>query len=867
MRNLPRGWSPKTFTRSPRRVGRGWTAVALVVAVLGSTIGVETASSARAAVAPRTSTCESKPWTKASYQASSTPAALATLVLGCLKHLNPTTYLHDEVGIVSLNAYPWFENVNEFGLTSTVQQALAKLGMPPITLQDGPEGIITRTSPSPTAMPNELALGATFDTQMASLYGTTLGAQAHEMGYDSLQAPDLNLTRVPSWGRASESFGESPVLAGEMGAAESVAIAGQHLIPVLKHFGPYSQETNRKFLNQQITAKALEEVYVRPFTFALRALLPQLHAGGHAVAIMCSYGNVNATKACRSPVLNWELAALGINALIRSDLDVKVDPSALLLNGVDLIKPMNTAELTRALGTSGVETALDQAVIQVFRTEFADGLVNGVVTAAVGHPLTATLANKGHQAAIEIMQRAGVLLKNTGVLPLSASSGRIAVIGDNGVANSCVALSASLARTLGTASTCTNDAHVSLPSLVLFHGLPIVHKPANRVTYFTCHQSGPYVLTVTTMGNTKLTMNGRTVVSTQGLAEYSVQRTALVRLTTNWRYTMDVTWQGAPPTVVVTREQPSIYAAVAATKGARVAVVIASDYAREGMDRSSLDLPGAQEAVISAVAARVPTIVLLATDGAVVMPWLSQVQGVLEVWNPTGGTQLDRIAVQYVPAWVRLLDGSANPSGRLPETFPASAGGSPMGDPAFWPGIGSNVNLNQPPDLGVGIGMPWYRTAGWPVQFPFGFGLSYTTYQLTGGSLSTSGSGLQMTVNVRDTGGVAGIEPIEVYANFPSTLGEPRVQLVGFGTASFTAANAKYKTVLHVAIPISPDALTVWYRNAMRVLKGSYCLEASTYDGDPHSWTTGSVTLAPGAPSPSVTTAGTSSLSPGSCPL
>ena len=837
-----------------------------MVAGATSSVGFESVSSARSMAAPRTSTCEAKPWTKASYQAGSSPDALAVMVFTCLKQLHPSTYRHDEVGIVALNAYPWFQNVNEFGLTSTVQQDLAHLGMPPITLQDGPGGIITKTSPSPTAMPNELALGATFDTSMASLYGATLGAQARAMGYDGLQAPNLNVVRVPSWGRASESIGESPVLVGTMGAAEAVAIESQHLIAVLKHFGPYSQETNRKFLNQQITTRALEEVYVRPFTFALRALNPQLHAGGHAVAIMCSYGNVNSTKACRSPVLNQELASLGINALVRSDLDVKVDPSALLLNGVDLIKPMNTGELTKGLNHGSVATALDQAVIEIFRTEFADGLVNGVVTAAKGHPLPRSLANQGRQSATTILQRAAVLLKNSGVLPLSSSSGRIAVIADNNMVNSCASLSASLARSLGTGATCTNDAHVSLPSEVLFKNLPVVHKPGSRLRYFTAHQSGPYVFTVTTMGNTKLTMNGRTIISTVGLAEAQIQRTVLVRLTAGAKYAFVLTWRGAPPTGVITREQNAINAAIRATQGAKVAVVIAYDLAREGMDRSTLALPGAQEAIISAVAARVPTVVLLASDGAVTMPWINQVQAVLEVWNPTGGTQLDRIATQYVPAWVHLLDGAVNPSGRLPVTFPITAGQSPMGVPAFWPGLGSQVNLNQPPSTGVGIGLPWYRAAGWPVLFPFGFGLSYTTYQLFGGSLTTNGSGLQMTVNVRDTGGVGGVEPIQVYANFPTGLGEPRSQLVGFGTVSFTKSDAQRGTLLHAMVQVSPDALSVWSYSAMRIIKGSYCLQASTFSGDPHSWTTGPITLSPGTSGLSVTTSGTSPLTSGSCP-
>ena len=229
-----------------RRLSRASIVAAVAVAVVAVGIGVQGAADARNARTITKSQCYARPWTNPTYQSLYSHAALADDVLTCLKDLFPTTFRHDEVGIVALNSYPWFQNVNEFGLTSTVQKDIAYLGLPPITLQDGPEGLITKTSPSPTSLPNDLALGATFDTSLASLYGTVLGAQAHGMGYDGVQAPNLNLTRVPSWGRASESFGESPVLAGEMGAAEVVALENQHVIPIIKHFGPYSQETDRK---------------------------------------------------------------------------------------------------------------------------------------------------------------------------------------------------------------------------------------------------------------------------------------------------------------------------------------------------------------------------------------------------------------------------------------------------------------------------------------------------------------------------------------------------------------------------------------------------------------------------------------------
>jgi beta-glucosidase len=829
------------------------------------TLGVASASSAHVAPSVSKSTCAAKPWTQASYQASSSPSALASLVISCLQLEYPKSYLHDEVGIVALNSYPWFQNINEFGNGSSVQDQLASLGIPPLSLQDGPGGIITHASPSPTPMPDDLALGATFDTSMATLYGSVLGGQAHAMGYDSLQAPNLNLLRVPTWGRAFESFGEAPVLAGEMGAAEAVAIAEQHVIPVLKHFGPYSQDTDRRALNQIVSEKALEELYVRPFTIALRALLPLLHEGNHAVGIMCSYGNVNSLKACRSPLLAQELNYVGVNALVRSDLDVEVNPSALVLNGVDLIKPMDTGELVAALSSQGVDAALRASATQVIETEFEAGLVNGKSLSAVPHRLSSTMSGQGALNANLIEQRAAVLLKNDGVLPLSTSSGpKIAVISDGELPATCQDLAGTLTRALRVSATCTDAAKVSLPETKLFPGLLVNRSGVTRHDSFTAPVKGPYVVVVTTLGNTSLSMGGTNLVNTQGLAEFNVQRTALVQMNAGQKYNFTLTYHGAVPSVVIIRYQNEVHEAVAAAKGAKLAIFLAYDLSREGMDRSSLQLPYAQNAIIPAIAAQVPTVVVVGSDGAVTMPWLSAVNAVLEVWNPTGSIQQDSIFARYVTAWTNLLDGSADPSGRLPVTFPVSTNQSPAGVSSFWPGNGTNANLNDAPDQGVGIGMTWYRAAGWPVLFPFGYGLSYTTFQTLGGSLQSSSSGLSMAVTVRDDGNYAGAEPIQVYADWPNSAGEPQQQLVGFGTAVFTKSQANSLGTDRVTIPLSPDAFTALVGSTNRLVSGSYCLEAATYDGDPHAWSTGSVTLTSNGKQLSV--AGTDNLTQSTCP-
>ena len=837
----------------------------LTAVVAAACVGVGATARAGAGPDARTASCRGNPWTTKAAQQGATPLQLAEQVLACMKAAFPATYRHDEVGLVALNSYPWFQNVNEFGLTSTVQQDMAKLGMPPITLQDGPEGLITRTHPSPTRLPNELALGATFDPSLAALYGNVLGSQAKVMGYDAVQAPDLNLVRTATWGRASESFGESPVLAGELGGVEALAMERWGIIPVLKHFGPYSQDTDRRLLDQKVNDKTFNELYVRPFTLALRTIAPILKAGGHAVGIMCSYGNVNQQKACRSDALAVELNTIGIQALVRSDLDVKVNPTALLLNGIDLVKPMDSGQLVAALGNPAIDSALDLAVTNIFETEFAGGLVNGRTVAARPHPLSHVQAYVGTQDAISIEQRAVVLLKNQGLLPLSAGAGRIAVIGDRTLPNTCHALAQTLGIALSVPSTCTNDGLGALPSTVLFHGLHVSHSLTQRTTTYTAPVRGPYVLTVATLGNTRLLVDGAQVMSTQGLAEFQVQRTSMVTLNAGTTHAITVQWRGAPPHVTITREQAAVNAAVNGVAGARVAIVLAYDLAREGMDRNSLDLPGVQNAVIAAVASRVPTIVLLATDGAVTMPWLSSVRAVMEVWDPTGMDAPDVVLAPYTAAWRNLLTGVADPSGRLPVTFPVYGALSPLADQSFWPGYNSVVDLNQPPNHGLGIGLPWYRATGWPVAFPFGFGLSYTTFQLLGGSVTNGPGGLQMTVAVRDTGALGGTMPVEVYANFPSALGEPARELVGFGVVGFTRAEAHGTTVKRVTIALAADALSTWTGTSMHVQRGAYCLAASAYNGDPHSVSTGSVTLT-ATSAGAAAIVGSAGLSAGNCP-
>jgi beta-glucosidase len=242
------------------------------------------------------------------------------------------------------------------------------------------------------------------------------------------------------------------------------------------------------------------------------------------------------------------------------------------------------------------------------------------------------------------------------------------------------------------------------------------------------------------------------------------------------------------------------YPAAAATNAtaAQVAIVFVSQWASEGMDETSLSLtdltsatPVDQNALVEAVAAANPnTIVVVESGGPILMPWLSQVSAVLEAWYPgqSGG-----------PAIADLLFGVTNPSGKLPVTFPASEAQLPR------------PVIPQPPDdvtpfnvdytiEGYNVGYKWYDVNGLTPLFPFGYGLSYTTFSITNAAIvnnlsSTTNPNFQVTFNLANTGAVDGAEVAQVYLGLPASTSEPPKRLVGWQKALLPAGSSQAVTI------------------------------------------------------------------------
>ena len=241
-----------------------------------------------------------------------------------------------------------------------------------------------------------------------------------------------------------------------------------------------------------------------------------------------------------------------------------------------------------------------------------------------------------------------------------------------------------------------------------------------------------------------------------------------------------------------------VAAAVAAAKAAEVAVVFVWQWESEGEDLDSLALPEGQDALIAAVAAANPrTVVVLETGTAVTMPWLDKTGAVLEAWY-AGSKGADAVG--------DLLVGAAMPSGKLPMTFPKSEADLPhptLVKPATPEPPDGVLSFKVNYDEGLKVGYKWYDAERKPVLFPFGFGLTYTTFRYSG--LSVAADGSAATFAVKNTGARAGVETAEVYAGLPASAGEPPKRLIGWSRVKLAPGEEQ-----RVTVAIAPQMLMVW---------------------------------------------------------
>ncbi|MGZ4262877.1 MAG: beta-glucosidase [Solirubrobacteraceae bacterium] len=588
------------------------------------------------------------------------------------------------------------------------------LCIPDLVLNDAGQGVGDLETDT-TAFPAAIAQSSSWDPSLQWRFGAALGWQAWHKGINVQLAPGIEIDRVPVNGRNFEYMSEDPYLAAQGAVAEVRGIRSNPVIATVKHYVANSQETNRMTVSSDVDQRTLEEIYTAPYEAAVKQ--------GHAGSVMCSYNRINGTYACenRDTLTTILKRQFGFTGFVMSDWGGTHSTVEAANAGLDMemdLKPGQyfTAPLKTAVQDGQVPMSrLDDMVTRIVRTMFAVGIFDH--PAAIEPAAAAANVQRPQDIALarSLSEEGTVLLKNERqVLPLTGSGKRIAVIGPGA----------------GPAG-----------AQQFYNGAGSGHIP----------ESGAKPDVVTPL---------------QGITQRALADGDLVTYA-----------DGSVPA-----------AATLAAKAADVAIVFVGSEDSEGVDRSTLDLssgncslvgcqpqPVDQDSLISQVAAANPhTIVVLNTGGPVLMPWLNQVQGLLEAWYPG---QQDGNAI------AALLFGDVDPAAKVPETFPASRSDLPTPTPQQYPGVNDAAGIPHATySEGMLVGYRWYDAKHITPLFPFGFGLSYTTFALRDLHLSPGGRPALATATftVADTGPRLGAEVAQLYVTDPRNAGEPPKQLKGF---------------------------------------------------------------------------------------
>ncbi len=303
---------------------------------------------------------------------------------------------------------------------------IPRLGIPAFQITNGPAGAGpggTRPQAKATALPSPLSLAATWDPELANLNGTIIGAESRDLGSGLVEAPTINIVRVPQNGRTFEGYGEDPYLAGQISVNNIIGMQSQGVIANVKHYAANNQETNRFSVNEEIDERTLREIYLPAFEASVKQ--------GHVDSLMCAYPRVNGTYCCENDLLLNQILRKewGFEGFITSDFGAVHSTVASAMAGLDLEMPNGkyfTDELKSAVQSGKVPVSvIDDKLIRRFRTMMRVGVFD--------HPpaVKELLAQPNGASARRLAEEGMVLLKNDGgVLPLDAAHLKsIAVIG------------------------------------------------------------------------------------------------------------------------------------------------------------------------------------------------------------------------------------------------------------------------------------------------------------------------------------------------------------------------------------------------------------------------------------------------------
>ena len=737
--------------------------------------------------------------------------------------------------------------------------AIPRLGIPEMSMVDAGQGVrggMKSTQGPATAFPSGVAMGSTWDTELLKRIGAAIGEEALNKGTGSqvLLGPAVNIHRSPLGGRNGEYFSEDPYLSARLGVSYIQGVQGVGAAACIKHFACNNEEVDRDFVDVKVGERALREIYLPSFEAGVKE--------GKVWTVMSSYNKVNGSHASANPYLLTDVLkkGWGFDGMVMSDWG-GVHETAVVQAGNDLEMPGNrdvTPEKLAAAIDNGTVTqaAIDDSAQRVLRTLIRAGLLDGEPR----KPDPKVVNSPEHRAlAYEAATKGVVLLKNEGhLLPLDRKAVRsIAVIGEPAKALQIGALGSPEVKPLATAEILPGieklagkrtditfvparlsaepmpESAVTVPGKkdargfraeyfknTNLEGEPALVRTEKTIRLDTKESPAPGIpatgysirwtgtLTAPATGTYQIAFTGddgfRVFLDDKPIIELwkpGSSNTLLAKadLEKGKAYALRVEFfQGSGNAVAKLNWQtPSKtpYAeAVAAAKKSDIAIVAASTMRNEGEgnDRPSMDLPLEQAALIRAVAAANPKTIVVLNNGTPVtmQDWINNVPAVLETWFPgqEGGT-----------AAAAILFGDVNPSGRLPDTLGMKREDYP--DFGNFPGAGDYAKRESTVkyDEGIYVGYRHFDKKNIQPAFPFGHGLSYTTFDYQNLKLSQSGvpvgTSILASVDVTNTGKRAGDDVVQLYVHDPKPqVDKPVRELKGFERVSLEPGETKTVT-------------------------------------------------------------------------
>ena len=642
-----------------------------------------------------------------------------------------------------------------------------RLGIPEVWCTDGPHGIRAEvlwdewdqagwTNDSITAFPALSGLAATWDRELSRLYGKSIGEEARYRNKTVLLGPGVNIYRFPLNGRNFEYMGEDPYLAGEMVVPYVEGVQSNGVAVCVKHFALNNSEVNRHVANTIVDDRTLYEIYLPAFKAAVQK--------GHAWSVMAAYNLYNNQYLCSNEVLLDKIlrGEWGFDGVVISDWGGVHNTLQTAKHGVDLEYGSWTDGLTMGKTNAYDSYYLAEPYKEAIRkgeigTEELDARAKRILRLIFrtamnrSRPFGSQTSPEHYAAARKIGAESIVLLKNDGgVLPMKAPK-KILVVGENAVKMMTVG---------GGSSSLKAKLEVS----------PLDGIKARYPEAEVIWERG-YV------GDTGGEYNG--VSTGQDLRESRSAETLIAD-------------------------------AVKAAEGADYVIFVGglnkSDRQdAEGLDRVQYGLPYGQDAVIETLAAATDKLIVVNISGnAVAMPWVEKVPAIVQDWY---------LGTQAGHSLADVLSGDVNPSGHLPFTIPVSYADNPVQTEKQYPGIRRDSMIDGMPILdmeyteGIYVGYRWYDKNG-GVLFPFGHGLSYTTFEfgeprIDRKSMKENGT-VTVTVPVTNTGAVAGSEVVQLYiADAEASVDRPMKELKGFAKVALEPGQKA-----DVSFTIGKDALS-----------------------------------------------------------